>query len=215
VEPESRARCAACGAEASADARFCPECGGLLPASEPVSYERVDRDLFGVAPPGLLLTLSLVAFACGVVLLGLGHWISGAVLLVVAACFGVVFSGAARQLPDDRTAQGTFRAADKVRARMRLAGVSAVSWTRAGSAVVRLRLEQRRLRREQRGRIHALGEAVYREDDEAAAALKAEAAELGDRVERSEREALLARASASERVEHERSVAGATQILRR
>jgi hypothetical protein len=80
---------------------------------------------------------------------------------------------------------------------------------------MRLRIEQRRLRRTQRARIHELGEAIFREDDEAAAVLKAEAQQLGDRIEQDEHEVKVALASASERVERERSVANPTQVLKR
>jgi hypothetical protein len=200
---------------APGDARFCPDCGGPLPLPEPISYERVDREVFGVAPPGLLLGLSIVAFVAGVVLLALGRWVIGSASLVVSAALGVVFAGAARQLPEDPAAQGALKTAGRVRAWTRVAGTATASWGRAGAVVMRLRIEQRRLRRTQRARIHELGEAIFREDDEAAATLKAEAQELGDRIEQDERDVKVALASASERVERERSVASATQVLRR
>jgi hypothetical protein len=216
VEPEpSPARCPACGVPAPADARFCPDCGGPLPRPEPISYERVDREVFGVAPPGLLLGLSIVAFVAGVALLALGRWVTGPALLVVSASLGVVFAGAARQLPEDPAAQGALKTAGRVRAWTRVAGIATASWGRAGAVVMRLRIDQRRLRRTQRARIHELGEAIFREDDAAAATLKAEAQELGDRIERDEHDVKVALASASERVERERSVANATQVLRR
>jgi hypothetical protein len=215
VEPgPSPVRCPACGVEAPLDARFCPDCGGPLPLPEPISYERVDREVFGVAPPGLLLGLSIVAFVAGVVLLALGHWVAGSALLVVSAALGVIFAGAARQLPENAAAQGAFKTAGRMRAWTRVAGIATASWGRAGAAVMRLRLDQRRLRRTQRARIHELGDAIFREDDEAAAALKAEAHELGARIEQDERDVKVALASASERVERERSVASATQIIK-
>lgn len=216
MEPEpSPVRCPACGVTAPADARFCPDCGGPLPLPEPISYERVEREVFGVAPPGLLLGFSIAAFVAGVVLLALGRWVTGAALLVVSAGLGVVFAGAARQLPDDPAAVGALKTAGRMRAWTRVAGIATTSWGRAGAAVMRLRIDQRRLRRTQRARIHELGEAIFREDDEAAAALKAEAQELGDRIEQDEHDVKVALASASERVERERSVANPTQVLRR
>ena len=169
----SPARCPACGVPVPGDARSCPDCGGPLPLPEPISYERVDREVFGVAPPGLLLGLSIGAFVAGVVLLALGRWVIGPALLVVSAALGVVFAGAARQLPEDPAAQGAFKTAGRVRAWTRVAGIATASWGKAGAVVMRLRIEQ------------------------------------------DEHDVKVALASASERVERERSVANPTQVLRR
>jgi type IV secretory pathway TrbD component len=206
--------CPACGAPAPTRARFCPECGSSLTASpDPVAYETTERHVFGVAPPTLLLGLVLAALLCAVVLVALGHWIAGGAFLIVAACLALFFVSAARQLPEDAASRGAFDAADRARAWTGFARVSVVSWASAGKAVARLRVEQRRLRREQRRRIHELGDAVYRDDETAAASLKADARTLGARIEQTERDLQLALATANDRVNRERRAVHPTRVL--
>jgi citrate synthase len=72
---------------------------------------------------------------------------------------------------------------------------------------------QRRLRREQAELIRALGEAVYREDDGRAQALKAEARARGQQIEECAQELAYALATARARVGRERVAIQPTQVL--
>jgi len=218
--------CATCGAETAADAQFCAHCGtrlvaadapaaGDLPAGElgPVSHAYAERRVFGLAPPALVFALALCALVVATVLFVAGHWVAGLVLLILSAGFAALFLAAARQLPQGRLAHAAVEASDRARWRAGFARVSVSSWTWAGREVVRLRVLQRRLRREQRGLIYDLGEAVLAGEDGRAEALTSEARARGERIDECERQVRLTLASAHERVGRERAVVEPTRIL--
>lgn len=226
--PISASACATCSAVAPESARFCPQCGTRLgggdtrevdglpsedPGWSPVALVQPERRMFGLAPPGFLFAIALFAFFLTVLLLASGHWVAGLVLLVVAAGLGALFVSAARRLPEGRLARVTVGVSNEARWRAGFAWVSLSSWSRASREVVRLRGLQRRLRREQAELIRALGEAVYREDDGRAQALKAEARACGQQIEECAQELAYALATARARVGRERVAIQPTQVL--
>src|SRR5262249_25498930 len=65
------------------------------PGQVPVNYARVDRHVFGVAPPTLLLALALLACGLAGLLFALGHWlVATACLLGGLACVMLFVSAA-------------------------------------------------------------------------------------------------------------------------
>jgi hypothetical protein len=79
--------------------------------------------------------------------------------------------------------------------------------------MLRLRVRERRLQREQEARIHLLGEATYRNDKAAVEALRAQAHDLGEQIQQIEQELRDALVGAKERVGQERLATQSTQVL--
>jgi hypothetical protein len=174
--------------------------------------EQSERHLFGLAPPALLLALGAVAVVAGVVVLVLGDWLLGVILLVVGVPLLLLAIGAARQFPQGRAATTTLHASDVVHDWLGFAGTSVGSWSRASRATVRLRTQAGMLRREQRLLFERLGEAVFREDDGRAADLLEEAHVVQARIDRAEETLQRERASARRSVASERRAIQATEI---
>ena len=210
------AACPSCGADSQKGSRFCPQCGARLDGDAGGargSTFRAARHTFGLAPPALVLTLALLALVLAVVLLALGHWIAGIVLLVAGVALGRFVVWTARQLPEQRVAQLAVAASNAASGRAGFAKVSVSSWLSANRELLRVRTLQRRLVREQRALIHALGEAVFRDDAERAEQLKADARACGERIEEHERNLRLALEAARERVSRERVAIQPTEQL--
>lgn len=200
--------CANCGGQASAETAFCPHCG-VRRGSEPT----VERRLFGLAPPLLSFVLAVVALCIGVALLTTGHWLFGALLLVLAAAFAIVSLSAARQARTGRFASTAVRVGDEARWRGEFFRVWLASLSGASREAVRVRVRQRRLRRERRSILRELGDAVYAADAARAEALKAEAHERDRQIDESEQQLRAALVAAHERVGRERMAGAPTQVL--
>jgi ribosomal protein L40E len=226
--PISAPVCATCGAEAPESARYCAQCGTRLgggdtreidelPLEDPwlvqVRLVHSERRVFGLTPPVFLFAIALVAFFLSVLFLASGHSVAGLLLLVVAVGFGALFVSASRRLPEGRLARAAVGVSNEARWRAGFAWVSLASWSRASREVVRLRGLQRRLQREQRQLIGALGEAVYRDDDGRAQTLKVEAQARGQQIEECAHELACALETARKRVGRERVAMQATQVL--
>jgi hypothetical protein len=222
-EPDA---CPSCGAESPAGTRFCPHCGARLDGDEsseaPVSaattpldvtFGRTARHTFGLAPPEALLALAAVTLVIAVALFALGHWIFAGLSLMTAVVFARFFVWTSRRLPGKRVAQLAVAASDAASGHAGFARVSISSWWSANWALLRQRTLQRRIAYEQRGLINALGEAVFRGDNERAEQLKAKARACGERIAEHERELALAIAAARERVSRERVAIQQTERL--
>src|SRR5262249_41621458 len=145
--------------------------------------------------------------------LATGHWIPGAVLSIVGLGLAALFMATARRLPQGRLARAATGSSDGARRWAWFAWVSLASWLSAGREGVRLRGRQHRLRREQRELVRALGEAVYRDDEQRAEKLKTEARARGEEIDTCARQLRLALEAARERVGRERVTIQPTQAL--
>lgn len=183
--------CARCGAALPQDARFCPTCGASTGAGEtravelppdetgrvPVTWTRAEPRWFGIAPPHLLLGLSLVCFVVAVVLFASGSWPYGLIVLGVGALLLAAFLELARRRPTTAVTRASTDARER-------AGSLLETW-RARAAVTaetrRIRSELALLEPERRAALLDLGRAVHGGDAEAERAARARLEELDAR----------------------------------
>jgi len=172
--------CPACNALVPRDARFCPACGASLGAGEtlkaevpaeevgpvPVSVQRAEAHLFGVAPSGLLLGTAVMAGVVALVLFVAGLWPYGLIVLGVGALLLAAFVEAVHRRPPPAVA----RASRDVRGRAR----SSWETLRARQAAT---VEDRRIQNlllslesERRTALHDLGVAAHARDADGEAA---------------------------------------------
>jgi hypothetical protein len=156
------ASCPACGAEAPAGSRFCPQCGARLgDGSEPNEQSG--------ATPGrsrspsltvLLLAVSAIALVAGIVLVALGTWVVGLVLMGVALLLLAIALEAARRRPEAPAVGASGRTLGSVRARTRAATDVLVARTTARREILRRRKELMVLDSARSDLTRELGEAV-------------------------------------------------------
>jgi hypothetical protein len=171
------ASCATCGQRLPKSSRYCPQCGQPtaegetkvqeLPPDEtgpvPVEYARADRHYYGVTPTWLVLTLAAAGTVLGIVLLVIGHWPIGLILLGISVL--LVLVGVESWTVGAR------------------AGVAAESVATRGGARMRIMALRRELRKMTvlRGRLLLeLGDAVYRGDDQATETARRRVVELDE-----------------------------------
>jgi hypothetical protein len=204
------ASCANCGRHLAKDSRYCPECGQPvaeggtkvleLPPDEtgpvPVTLMQADRRYYGVTPTALALGLSTVAIVAAVFLLARGHWPIGLILLGVGLLLVLV------------TAEtGVFR--DR-------AGVAADSFATRGRATTRVLALRRELRKMAvlRGRLlFELGDAVYREDEQATGTARHRLGELEEAWRQKEAEMQTVIAQAQDRLRRRRLEVQPTEMV--
>jgi zinc-ribbon domain len=204
------ASCANCGRRLPKDSRYCPECGQPvadggtkvleLPPDEtgpvPVTVTHADRRYYGVTPTALALGLSTVVIVAAIVLLATGHWPIGLILLGVGLLLVLV------------TAEtGVFR--DR-------AGVAADSFATRGRATTRLLALRRDLRKMAvlRGRLlFELGDAVYREDEQATETARRSLGELDEAWRQKEAEMQTVTAQAQDRLQRRRLEVQPTEMV--
>jgi hypothetical protein len=177
--------CPTCGAEVPVGARFCPACGTALDAGStvrahvpleetPVSYRRTDPRWFGVAPPQLLLAISVVVLVAAVVLFATGQWPFGLILLGVGALLLAAFIEAARRRPGHALSRRSMHARERARSALETWRVRSVAAAEAKQVRYSLVL----LETERQGLLHDLGAAVHGRNDAAEATTRARLAEL-------------------------------------
>jgi len=204
------ASCANCGRRLPKDSRYCPECGQPvadggtkvleLPPDEtgpvPVTVTHADRRYYGVRPTALALGLSTVVIVAAIVLLVTGHWPIGLILLGVGLLLVLI------------TAEtGVFR--DR-------AGVAADSFATRGRATTRILALRRELRKMAvlRGRLlFELGDAVYREDEQATETARRSLAELDEAWRQKEAEMQTVTVQAQDRLQRRRLEVQPTEMV--
>ena len=157
--------------------------------------------------------LALVMLVVAVFSLARGDWLVGGVSLVVAVVLVRFFVWTTQRAPEGRVAQLAAGASGAARGRAGFAWVSLASWSTAGREALRLRRLQHHLEHEQRDRIHALGDAVFRDDAERVEQLKAEAHACAEQIEEHARDLRLALEAARERVSRERVAIAPTELV--
>jgi hypothetical protein len=162
----------------------------------PVTVTHADRRYYGVTPTALALGLSTVVIVAAIVLLVTGHWPIGLILLGVGLLLVLV------------TAEtGVFR--DR-------AGVAADSFATRGRATTRLLALRRDLRKMAvlRGRLlFELGDAVYREDEQATEAARRSLGELDEAWREKEAEMQTVTAQAQDRLQRRRLEVQPTEMV--
>jgi hypothetical protein len=160
--------------------RFCPHCGVRLDSgvTEPVwpgaddmqsVYARERPRLIGVPPQDTMLVLGAVASVLGVVLLAIGAYLAGWLVLAAGILLLSVFVQSVRRRPASDILRNTVAAYGLVRAQLGYAGAALAAWVRARTGRLRLRRRAASLRRRRQGHVLAFGGFVYAEDEEGAA----------------------------------------------
>jgi hypothetical protein len=218
------ANCANCSAPLPRGARFCASCGTAVQSGDtaraevpphetepvPVTVARATPHWFGLAPPTALFALAAVLLVVAVVLLVLGSWVAGLILLGLALLFAAGFLEAGRRKPDAPIVTASVGAVDSARAR---AGYTAQAFLTRSSArreIARRRGEAMRLGGERDRLLRELGAAVYVGADESAE--RDAIAALDERIAGLEREASEIATQAQERVQAARLQVQPTEI---
>jgi len=174
------------------------------PPEAPATVHQAHRRPLGVHPVPLLGGLGVLALLVAVVLLAGPSVVGGLVLGVLAIALLTLFLAGVRREPD---------AIDRSRSLARLGAVTIRALGRAAVDLLRIRRRQHRLRGQLRGRLQPLGEAVYRDDQRRAEALKQQAAQLEEELRETQLEASGVIASTKHEIERERAMAAPTQRL--
>jgi hypothetical protein len=218
------ANCANCSAPLPRGARFCASCGtpvqsgdtvrAEVPPNEtgpaPVAVTHATPRWFGLAPPTVLFALAVVLLVAAVVLLVIGSWVGGLVLLGLALLFAAGFLEAGRRKPDAAIVSASVGAVDSARARAGYTAQAFLTRTTARREITRRRGEAMRLESERERLLGRLGAAVYAGAD--GAAERETIAALDERMAGLEREASEIAATAQERVQAARRQVQPTEV---
>ena len=219
-----RANCANCSAPLPRGARFCASCGtpvqsgdtvrAEVPANEtgpvPVTVAHSTPRWFGLAPPTVLFALAVVMLVAAVVLLVIGNWVAGLVLLGLALLFAAGFLEAGRRKPDTPIVTASVGAVDSARARASYTAQAFLTRSSARKEIARRRNEAMRLGGERERLIAQFGAAVYAGAD--GAAEREAIAALDERIVGLEQEASEIAASAQEHVQAARRQVQPTEV---
>jgi ABC-type multidrug transport system fused ATPase/permease subunit len=162
----------------------------------PVTVTHADRRYYGVTPTGLALGLAAVVIVAAIVLFAVGHWPIGLILLGVGLLLLLV-----------TVETGVFR--DR-------AGVAADSFATRGRATTRMLALRRELRKMAvlRGRLlFELGDAVYRDDEQATEAARRRLEELDEAWRQKEAEMHTVIAQAQDRLDRRRLEVQPTEMV--
>jgi hypothetical protein len=185
--------CPNCGVDLPPAARFCPSCGSRvdpgatvkedLPLHEdgpvPVSVQRTEPRLFGVAPPHLMLGIAVVAIVVALVLFATGSWPYGLIMLGIGALLLAGFLEAARRRPSSVVTRASVDARERARTSwetLRARQAAAVEVKRIQSLLIMLESDRR-------STLHELGVSVHAADGEAEARARERLAGLDEQEE--------------------------------
>jgi hypothetical protein len=187
VSVPSTEPCPACGAEAPERARFCPSCGAGLdgdadstvrehvPLHEtPATYRQSEPHWFGVAPPQLLLGVSVVVLVFALVLFVTGQWPFGLILLGVGALLLAAFIEATRRRPDRAFSGRSLQARERAQSALETWRARSVAAAEAKQVRYSLAL----IESERQGLLRDLGAAVHGGNDGAEAVIRARLEDL-------------------------------------
>jgi hypothetical protein len=223
------ANCDNCGARLPEGGRFCPECGVRtsvandvtaveeVPPEEtgsvPVHKVAANPRYFGIAPPGALFGLAAVALVAAIVVFVVGSAIAGALLLVAALLFSVLFVAASRRLPENTVARVGRHAVGTVRDRTGFAVEAVSAHSIARRELLRLRRELSELAAERAETARALGEAVYGGAEEEVEAGRKRMSELDQAFAEKEAEMTRVTTAANERIQRAQLQVQPTEVF--
>jgi hypothetical protein len=144
--------------------------------------------MFGITPPMTVFALAVAALALAVLLVVLGRWVTGLLLAGAALGLFAYFYSLARRRPDSPVLRASVEAIGGLRARVGAAVDAYGAVSVARRQLLRLRHEQEELRGRRERAVRALGEAVYRADDEATKTARADLTEVDDALSAKEAE---------------------------
>ena len=172
-----------------------------LPGEEtgpvPVSISHAEPRWFGVTPPLALLLLALIALGAAVALFVTGSWPYGLILVGVSALIFAGFLEAARRRPDSRLTSYAASSVASAREHAAAAVDRLLVRSSAAAEVRRVRNARAALEADRRTAMLELGEAVHRDDEPAAQAVRRRLAEL-DAIEANLHDRLAQRLSSAE-----------------
>ena len=178
---------------------------------ETETHVQMQPRIFGAVPPAFALVVGLIGIFLGAALLAAGALVGGLVLLLGGGALLALAVDASRRWPTSAIPRLSSRAADAVRGRLGVAGVSAGAWSVAGREVIRLRGELRDLRSVREAHLLELGLAAYREDSPRVDALRAEIGDIDERIADCQGELTAAVGRAKQRVRRKRAAVQPTQ----
>ena len=220
--------CPACGTSLGIDQPVCPGCGATTggdtmqfpavsgPAALPVEGAAVVEGGVPAATRPFtspLVAAFLVVLAALLVALAVGQWLMSLLLVPIAVTLGVAAATVALQDVEAPVDRFLSRMADNLWQTARMARVSAASWARSGRAQLSIQSRQRALRRTHETLMRQLGEAIYRGDEEGAAAVKATAAANGIALDECAAALRAAKVRATVRIETERVATAPTEVF--
>jgi hypothetical protein len=205
--------CPVCAGAVPEDANYCPSCGLELIEGEAASYARPSPKLFGVVSPTAAFVLACLLLLGAIAAAVAGSIVFTILLLAAAGAVFVLFYGAAERDPSGRVASAALSGNQRVRGWTTWTGSWARAWSGAGRDVVRLRREVRALHGERERLRPVLGDAAYRDDEDALSILRARMHEIDDAVAARERERVEAVARARARVDDARVAVQPTEVL--
>jgi hypothetical protein len=179
----------------------------------PVHYDRAQPRYYGLTPATSVLVLAGAALTLAIVLLATGRWPVGLILLGVSVLLVLVFFEAARRKPDGAVARSTAEALDAFRARAGVAADSLATRGRAARRVLTLRRELQRMGQLRAQLLVELGDAVYREDEQATETARGRVRELDELAAQREAEMQAVLAQAQERLQQRRLEVQPTEMV--
>jgi hypothetical protein len=179
----------------------------------PVSFFRADARVYGVPPALLVFVLAVAVATVAVALVATGHWPLALVLAGVAILLLLIVAGEVARTRARRSAGSSVDAVEAFRARTSVAAESVATRGRATRRLFVLRRELRRLGALRAQLLFELGDAVYRDDREAADAARARVAELDRFAAEREAEMYAVVDAAQQRIERGRLAVQPTQIV--
>jgi hypothetical protein len=162
----------------------------------PVTYVEAERRYYGVTPTRLVVALAAAGLVLAIVLFSTGHWPIGLILLGLSLLLILV-----------TVELGVFRA------RAGVAADSLATRGRATARVLALRRELRRLGAVRARLLFELGDAVYRDDEQATKTARAMVAELDEVARQREDEMQAVIAHAQDRVKRRRLEVQPTEMV--
>jgi hypothetical protein len=198
--------CRNCGAALAPSARFCPSCGTavsqeplLETAPGPVVHESVERRWLGLPARFILLCLGFAAFGAAIGLFATGNWVWGIVLVLVAVVVLAALAEATRRSADQWVQHSSRLAAD---GRAQAVTAAEVWRTRLDSSLTRWQTRSRldSLAAARKPAFRALGEAVWRGDENAEREARRQLVEIEQEMKRLEHEQAERLAGADERI---------------
>jgi hypothetical protein len=179
----------------------------------PVHLTKVEPRYYGITPTTLVLVLAAAALAVAVVLLAMGDWPLGLIVLGVSVLLVVVFLEAGRRKPKGTMARSTAEALDSFRARAGVAADSLATRGRAARRVIALRRELQRMSVLRARLLFELGDAVYRGDDQATETARGQVEELDELAAQREAEMEAVVAHAQERLRRRKLEVQETEMV--